>query len=96
VKVDVEGAEMDVLRGMAGLLEKSPGLNLIMEFNPALLQSAGVTPSDMIQEVQSRGFTLFCIYEKRGVIPMEQLDVQNLVTELLRGDNSVNLYCAKP
>ena len=96
VKVDVEGAEMDVLRGMAGLLEKSPGLNLIMEFNPALLQSAGVTPSDMIQEVQSRGFTLFCIYEKRGVIPVEQLDVQNLVTELLRGDNSVNLYCAKP
>ena len=94
VKVDVEGAEMDVLRGMAELLERSPGLKLIMEFNPALLQSAGVPPSDMIKELQSRGFTLSCIYEKRGVIPIDQLDVQNLVAELLRGDNSVNLYCA--
>jgi len=95
VKVDVEGAEMDVLRGMAGLLEKSPGLKLIMEFNPALLQSAGVPPSDMIQELKSRGFNLSCIHEKRGVIPMEQLNVEDLVAELLRADNSVNLYCAK-
>jgi FkbM family methyltransferase len=95
VKVDVEGAEMDVLRGMAGLLEKSPGLKLIMEFNPALLQSAGVPPSDMIQELKSRGFNLSYIHEKRGVIPMEQLNVEDLVAELLRADNSVNLYCAK-
>lgn len=95
VKVDVEGAEMDVLRGMTGLLERCPNLKLIMEFNPALLQGAGVAPSDMIQELKSRGFNLSCIYEDTGVIPMEQLNIEDLVADLLRADNSVNLYCAK-
>ena len=95
IKVDVEGAERDVLRGMTTLLGKSPSTKLIMEFTPALLQSAKVPPSDMIQELISYGYNLSSIDEKQGVIPIEQLNVQDLVTELLREDRSINLYCVK-
>lgn len=35
VKIDVEGAEEAVWRGMQGLIARSPGIKILMEFNPA-------------------------------------------------------------
>jgi hypothetical protein len=40
VKIDVEGAELDVLKGMPRLL-RAPGVTLIVEWDPLLQQMAG-------------------------------------------------------
>ncbi|MGH2375262.1 MAG: FkbM family methyltransferase [bacterium] len=41
VKIDVEGAEIDVLNGMTRLIADSPGIDLIVEWNPSWLRQAG-------------------------------------------------------
>ncbi|MDR7550723.1 MAG: FkbM family methyltransferase [Armatimonadota bacterium] len=57
VKIDVEGTEPEVLRGMAQLLEQSPDPLLIVEFNPTALAEAG-NSSETLQETLDRlGFS---------------------------------------
>jgi FkbM family methyltransferase len=93
MKVDVEGAEPDVLAGMDGLLARCPKILMVIEFNPQLLQNAGSEPMSLLQQLQSYGFELEIIYDQRGIVPFVQGEASSLVHSLLRGQRSVNLYC---
>jgi FkbM family methyltransferase len=68
VKMDIEGAEMGALRGMKSLIQHSPGLNLIMEFNPSALQAFDINPETAIAEVLGMGFTkVFIVNEDHSL-----------------------------
>ncbi|HEV7159126.1 MAG TPA: FkbM family methyltransferase [Caulobacteraceae bacterium] len=67
VKIDVEGAELDVLAGMARLTEQNPDLAVVAEFGPAHLARVGVSPDDWLAAFADRGFTAFAIEEPWGV-----------------------------
>ena len=95
VKMDVEGAEADVLRGMEGLLKKSEELMMVMEFNPHLLENANVDPRLFLQIPSARGFKVYCIDDNKGLLPLETIDSSALVRRLLAGSSSVNLFCTK-
>lgn len=56
VKMDIEGAELSALRGMKHTIGRSPGLALIMEYNPQALAASGAAPTDAISEVLALGF----------------------------------------
>lgn len=55
VKVDVEGAEFEVLEGMAQLLAASPGATVLVEWNPATLRAAGSPPADLPALLEALG-----------------------------------------
>jgi FkbM family methyltransferase len=57
LKVDVEGAELQVLRGMRGLLEAHPPV-LFLEVHPAGLASFGHSVSDVLGFLLERGYAL--------------------------------------
>lgn len=44
VKIDVEGAELDVLAGMDRLVQENPDLAIVAEYGPSHLERVGVTP----------------------------------------------------
>lgn len=50
IKVDVEGAEQEVLAGMRGLLGRSHGATVLVEWNPEALRWAG-TPPDTLPDL---------------------------------------------
>ena len=96
VKIDVEGAEKDVLMGMRQLLEKTGPLQMIIEFNPALLRSAGVDPVEFLDLPQTWKFDVFSIDErKEGLTPIEQSGNTQMVAKLLQEDSCINLYCVR-
>lgn len=93
VKIDVEGAELSVLRGMTGLSRRNPLLKLIIEFFPANLTKAGVQPTLFFDALQENGFSqLFVISET-----LEQFSIPEDLPALLRkaGPAFLNLLCAK-
>ena len=48
VKIDVQGGEYHVLKGMQNLIRRSPNIVLIIECTPVYLKSAGVNVKDLL------------------------------------------------
>jgi FkbM family methyltransferase len=95
VKIDVEGAEMDVLDGMGQLLHKSDAPKLIVEFNPSLLQSAGVIPAVLLERLTSAGFQVNYIDENKGLSPLEPTRQSSVISKLVKTGGSANLLCTR-
>lgn len=66
VKMDIEGAEIGALRGMRGIIARSPGIALIMEYNPQALRSFDHDPQAALAEVLALGFDTLQIIEADG------------------------------
>lgn len=66
VKIDTEGYELDVWRGMRRIVSENPGLAVIVEFGPSHLQRAGVNIGDWLRELLAPGFRAFEIDEETG------------------------------
>ena len=58
IKMDIQGAEYAALQGMRGLIERNPGVCLLIEFWPWGLKGAGVDPADLLSALLRLGFTL--------------------------------------
>lgn len=63
VKIDVEGAELDVLAGMKGVIAKSPDLAILAEFGPEHLARVGQTPTQWFKAFADAGFKPYVIDE---------------------------------
>ena len=93
IKIDVEGAEITVLDGMSQLLSNAGKLNLIVEFMPPLLHSAGMEPRQFLDKLASLDSKLYFIDEANGLVPIGVDDGTSLVSGLLAGEDSGNIYC---
>lgn len=61
IKMDVEGYEGRALRGMAKLLERSPGVRIMMEFAPILMHRSGVNAAEVVAQFQGLGLSAWLI-----------------------------------
>jgi FkbM family methyltransferase len=67
VKMDVEGDEVHVLRGMEGVMATTPPAWMFVEFCPAQLRGAGSTPEEFWDLLAQRGYRSYSI-EDRGCL----------------------------
>ncbi len=68
VKMDIEGAELAALRGMRRTIAASPGLALVMEYNPGALAAFGHEPVEALQAVLDLGFDRVQAIEASGAM----------------------------
>ncbi len=68
VKMDIEGAELAALRGMRGLIADSPGMALVMEYNPRALRAFGQEPVAALDEVLGMGFARMRLIKADGTL----------------------------
>jgi len=54
VKIDCEGHEPEIWRGLSGILEASPAVQVLLEFTPRLYADA----RGFLREIQDQGFSL--------------------------------------
>ena len=97
VKVDVQGYEAHVLRGMGALIERSPQLTMLFEFTPVSLKEAGSDPKQVLDDLRGHGFRLFEISEEAK--RTRSVEVDELVARAQDGGDLVggytNLLCVK-
>lgn len=75
-KVDVEGYEAFVLRGMTELIQKSNSALGFIEFNSEYLEKSGVNLSDFLRFLQ-QNFSVY-IYSKNELVNGSQLTISDL------------------
>jgi len=68
VKIDVEGHEARVWEGMSGIIERSPGLQVLMEFTP----DDHAEPEAFLRRVQEDGFTLRRVHDDGELKPVSE------------------------
>lgn len=68
LKLDAEGSEWRIIRGMPRLLRRSEHLVAICEFAPDLIRGTGGTPEGFLNDVLAHGFKLAIIDETSSVI----------------------------
>ncbi len=66
VKIDVEGAELDVLHGMPRLLAANPGVAVLAEYGPSHLLRVGIAPAAWFAAFVAHGLEPHLIGEPDG------------------------------
>lgn len=61
IKIDAEGAEMDVLAGMPGLLRRDDAPDLIIEVDDRYLRDGGTSESEILECLRRYGYTPYSI-----------------------------------
>lgn len=94
VKMDIEGAEMGALMGMQTTIANSPGMHLIMEYNPQALKAFDYVPTEAVAQVRAMGFQRVHIIEADG--SLTDLDtstnqLETLTSRLMQHMDVVNL-----
>lgn len=96
IKIDVEGAELDVLAGTAGLLAESPAVAMIVEWNPACLRAAGRDADELPRALADLGFTVTVLDEQAGLIqPIDSFLATHRV-DALPPTWFANLWASRP
>ena len=60
IKIDVQGHELNVLRGMGDLLGSAPHPVILMEYEEPLQIGAGFEPMEVLVYLKSKGYRAFC------------------------------------
>ncbi len=92
IKIDVEGAELGVLRGMRQTVARLLHLKIIIEYCPKNLQGAGVSPREVFDELRSQRFNLQAIQPDGGMKAIDQFDE---LEGNLNPSGYVNLLCVR-
>ena len=89
VKIDVEGAELDVLAGMSRLIDENADIALVAEYGPSHLARVGITPQAWFDAFLRHGFIPFEIGEPTGLC-------RAITVDEVRDVESVNIAFVRP
>ena len=64
IKIDVEGLEFGVLKGMENILNKNNKIKILFELMPKNTIEAGFSPIELLNYLTSHNFKIYCIDEK--------------------------------
>lgn len=93
IKIDVEGAEPNVLEGSKEILEKNNHLKIFTEFNRAVVKNYGTDPKKMIDLLYEKGFEIYLPNYKDNKINLTNAD--ELLTSKETLLENINLLCKK-
>ena len=68
VKIDVQGYEPEVIRGMARIAADNPRIRLVVEFWPAALRDRRISPEGVLTEYRTAGYAIALL---RGAAPVD-------------------------
>jgi FkbM family methyltransferase len=92
IKIDTEGAEGFILRGMRETFRKNPHMAILMEYHPRLIRSLGFDPPSLIRDLYGLGYKFAAIEANSGrEIPVVDEDLDRLTAALEKETSFVNL-----
>lgn len=103
IKIDVEGSELSVLKGMKNILKNNTNIKVLFEFMPKVNFSPedkesepDSNPKELLDYLTSNGFKLYCIDEKTTEL-FHVSNNEKIVELCSTTDNTIsrNVFCEK-
>ncbi len=90
VKIDVQGYELEVSRGMRGILDTNRTIAVAIEYAPSALEEQGVAPQSLLDFYSERDFGLWPLIgsELRETTAAK-------IAATIQGEQYVNLLCLR-
>ena len=92
IKIDVEGAELDVIRGMGLFCEKFPQCRMLVELCPANLDRACTSPEELINQIKGLGYTVEALIEDGASYAIQEIKD---ISQTLGSKSYINLICKR-
>ena len=94
IKIDAEGMEYDILKGMARILTGSNDIKIMIEFFPRYLDISGADPKEFLSLLKQYRFKYYRINEWRK--KLEDIGEDKLLKQYtVDKNNYTNLLCTK-
>lgn len=93
VKMDAEGHEPAILRGMAQTLANVADVRLLIELNPLMLDCAHSSAAQLLDLLDELGFVSFVVDEASGT--MARATRSSPVVRRMAGSDYANIYCLR-
>ncbi len=105
-KVDAEGHEIPIIKGMRKTIDTNKELSLIVEFHPNNLISAGYKPSELLELIKFLGFEIYFLVDYYWFVSKDfkvsetnaiifKIDDSDEWKNILSNDGRCNLLCIK-
>lgn len=92
VKIDVEGAEYDVIEGMQKTLKSNPELKILCEFSPKQIREHRLKPEDILNQLLRYNFKIYPITTAgEKIIPIDY--TKSIIDEIMNIGHGLNLLC---
>jgi len=75
VKIDAEGSEPFILEGMRAVIDRSPDIKILMEFNKPMILHTQQSVSQFIRRIRALGLTPQIVTEQSTVEPFQESGV---------------------
>ncbi|MBX9765703.1 MAG: FkbM family methyltransferase [Bdellovibrionales bacterium] len=92
IKIDVQGFEPFVIKGLTRALQKNEHVKIIMEYWPMGIQRAGADPIEMLQRLKEMGFIMWAVVPNSGAI---QKVTPESARDLCQGDVHTDLILSR-
>lgn len=81
IKIDAEGGEPLILRGMARILASNPEIRIFVEFGPEHLRRAGIEPLQWLEELVAMGLRVQRVEDLSGeLLPLDREAAANCIS----------------
>jgi len=96
IKIDVEGLEFNVLKGMKNILKNSKKIKILFEFMPENTMEVGFTPIELLNYLTSNDFKLYCMDNKTKKL-LYVSNNEEIIKLCSSTNNTIsrNLFCEK-
>jgi FkbM family methyltransferase len=88
IKIDVEGWELEVLKGLERTIKRVSNLSLVVEYSPEHIRRRGLQPAAWLESLRNFGLDIWLIDD--ADVGLRPLDAS---TKL--GEDTVNLFLAR-
>lgn len=89
IKIDVQGYELAVCKGMEDTLARNPNAVIGFEYSPAILKALGFSPESLLHFFEERGYFFFRL-NKKNII--ETCDISKLS---IKAYDYIEMLCSK-
>ena len=94
VKIDVQGYELAVCKGMINTLERNPNMVVGFEYCPSIMESLGFQPRDLIQFFQERDY-FFYVLNTKNKIQVYDMEKNSETLQQKKPHDYIDILCSR-